>query len=248
MKLLTCIGLLLILPLAGLTTAAAVQFPPKPDKAHFYVDQATVLKPEDAQVIDKVALALLQEQKVPIITVTIPSLISLQAAHLTIEQYATQLFDHWGLGAKDRNYGILLLVSLGDRKARIELGASWGRDHDGDARYIMDDLIVPAFRRGDYSGGIRVGVESLDKMARGLGLPKPKTSPWSAIIAVVALVTIVGVIISLFKSGRRGWGWALLAGLGVMLFMMMRAAASSRGSGGSFGGGFSGGGGASGSW
>lgn len=46
--------------------------------------------------------------------------------HLSVEQYARQLFDHWGPGFKDRNYGILLLVSVGDRKARIELGAGWG--------------------------------------------------------------------------------------------------------------------------
>ena len=56
------------------------------------------------------------------------------------------------------------------------------------------------------------------------------------------------VIVSLFKKGRSGWGWALIAGIAIALFFILRAAASSGGSGGSFGGGSSGGGGASGSW
>ncbi len=58
----------------------------------------------------------------------------------------------------------------------------------------------------------------------------------------------VGAAISLIKSGRKGWGWALLAALGVILFFVLRTAMSQSGSGGAFGGGSSGGGGASGSW
>jgi uncharacterized protein len=247
MKSILRIGLALFLSFAGLSAGAA-QFPAKPDKTHFYVDQAGLLKPEDAQVVDRVAAALLKEEKIPIIAVTIPSLITYQAGNLAIEPYARQLFDHWGLGFKDRNFGILLLVSLGDRKARIELGKGWAGEHDGDAQYIMDELMVPAFRAGDYSGGIRQGVEALDKMARGLGLPKPKTPWWAPVLFFGGIMLMVGVIVSLFKSGRSGWGWALIAGLGVMLFFMLRSSMRSGGSGGSFGGGFSGGGGASGSW
>lgn len=248
MKFFLHIGLLLALSVASLHNAGAAEFPNKPDKAHFYVDEASLLNAGDAKAIDTIAQALLQEQKVPIIVVTIPSLISHQAADRTVDQYAQQLFNHWGLGFKDRNYGILVLVSLGDRKARIELGAGWGREHDGDTEYIINQLMVPAFKQNDYSGGIRQGVEALDKMARGLGLPKPKTPWWAPLVMVAGIAGIIGVIISLFKSGRRGWGWALIAALGVMLFMMLRSAARGGGSGRSFGGGFSGGGGASGSW
>jgi uncharacterized protein len=248
MKSMLHIGVLFGLVLACVPAATAVEFPPKPERVHFYVDQAGLLKADDAQAVDALASALLRDEQVPIITVTIPSLLSFQAGHLTIEQYAQQLFDHWGLGSKDRNYGILLLVSLGDRRARIELGAGWGRDHDADAQYIMDALIVPAFKSGDYSGGIRQGVDALDKMARGLGLPRRKTPWWVPVLFVGSIALTIGVIVSLFKSGRSGWGWALLAALGVMLFFALRSAAKGGGSGGSFGGGFSGGGGASGSW
>ena len=112
----------------------------------------------------------------------------------------------------------------------------------------MSELMMPAFRRGDISGGVRQGVEALDKMARGLGLPKLKTPWWVPVAFVGGIALVIGVIVSLFKSGRSGWGWALIVALGILLIFMLRAAAKGGGSGGAFGGGSSGGGGASGSW
>lgn len=234
--------------LATVAITSAATFPDKPPKEHYYVDQAGLLKPEDATTVDTTAATLLSEQQIPIMVVTIPSLISYQAADMNVESYAQALFDKWGIGSQDRNFGILLLVSVGDRKARIELGKAWAGKHDKDAAYVMNDIIVPAFKRGDFSGGIRQGVQALDKMARGLGLPKPE-QPWWVLPAFIGgIVLVIGVIMSLFKNGRSGWGWALIAGLGLLLFFILRNAANSSGSGGSFGGGSSGGGGATGSW
>lgn len=235
---------LVLLP--ALNHASAAKFPNKPPKEHFYVDRADLLNSQVSNAIDDLAGALLAEEKIPILVVTIPSLISFEAASHSIESYATALFDEWGIGYQQRNYGILLLVSLGDRKARIELGKGWGSAHDDDSLYIMNSLIIPAFKKGDYSGGILEGVKALDKMARGLGLPKPKRPWWFIPVTILSIALVIGVIVSLFKSGRTGWGWALIAGLGLLLFFILRNAAS--GSGGSFGGGSSGGGGASGSW
>jgi uncharacterized protein len=180
--------------------------------------------------------------------VTINSLAGHDAVTLSIEQYATALFDNWGIGWQDRNYGILLLISNGDRKARIELGADWGREFDYQAQQVMDELIVPAFKRGDFSGGIADGVRGLNAMARGLELPKPKSPWWFWPALIGGLILVVVMIINLFKSGRTGWAWALIAALGVILFFIIRAMLSSSGSGGGFGGGSSGGGGATGSW
>ena len=237
-----------LLSLLVFSEARAVTFPEKPPKEHFYVDQAGLLAAEDAAAIDKIAASLLSEEKIPILVVTIPSLISFQATDYTVDSYAAALFDKWGIGSQERNYGILLLVSVGDRKARIELGKAWGGKHDADAKYVMDGVIVPAFKRGDFSTGIREGVNALDKMARGLALPKPKTPWWVLPAMILGTLIVIMVIVSLFKSGRSGWGWALIAGIGIVIFFVLRAAASSGGSGGSFGGGSSGGGGASGSW
>lgn len=228
--------------------ALAVTFPDKPPSEHYYVDEAGLIDAETGARIDEVASALLAEEGIPLYVVTISSLSAHDAVTLSIEAYATELFDHWGIGWQDRNYGLLLLISVGDRKARIELGADWGRDYDHQARQVMGELIVPAFKRGDFVTGIADGVRGLDAMARGLALPKPKAPWWFFPALVGGFVLMVVMIVNLFRSGRRGWAWALLAVLGVILFFIIRTMLSSSGSGGGFGGGSSGGGGATGSW
>lgn len=65
---------------------------------------------------------------------------------------------------------------------------------------------------------------------------------------IVSVILFVALIINLFKTGRSGWAWALIAFLGLLIFAILRSSANSGGSSGGFGGGFSGGGGASGSW
>jgi uncharacterized protein len=90
------------------------------------------------------------------------------------------LYDEWGIGAKDYNYGILLLVSKGDRKARIELGAGWTRERDAASKNIMERDIVPRFKQGDYSGGILAGVRQLDSLARVASGPAPSGSTGGA--------------------------------------------------------------------
>ena len=224
-------------------TALAVEFPDKPARSDFFVDQANLLNDSAKQSINNTAGALLKEEAIPIYVVTIPSLSAYDAGWGGIERYATKLFDHWGIGSQDRNYGMLLLVSSGDRKARIELGAGFDHQYDGAAKDVMQSLIIPAFKRGDYATGISDGVRGLDAIARGLQLPKP-TAPWWFIPALIAGAIFLGLLIfNLFKSGRKGWAWALIAFLFVVLFFLIRNAGSA-----GFGGGSGGGGGATGSW
>jgi uncharacterized protein len=228
--------------------AGGLTFPEKPPDEHFYVDQAGMLSASAGEQIDTIAKKLLSEQQVPLFVVTISSLASVDAGDQTIERYARALFDHWGIGSEERNYGILLLVAKGDRKARIELGASWGTRHDVEAQEVMSTLIIPPFKRGDFGEGIVAGVRGLDALARGLALPKPPR-PWWLLPAIIGFVLLsIGVVFSLFKSGHSGWGWAVIAALGVLLFFLLRVAAKGASSSSGFGGGSSGGGGASGSW
>ncbi len=238
------LALLLWLPGA----AMAQTYPSKPPSSDFYVDLAALIEPGEAQQINRIALALLQEERIPVYVVTVRSLADFDASGLGIERYATALFNEWGIGFEDRNNGMLLLVSLGDRKARIEFGADWDHRHDDAARDVMDTLIVPKFKSGEYSVGILDGVRGMEAMARGLNLPKPKTPWWFWPVAILAVIAVIALIVSLFRSGRKGWGWIVIAAVGVLLFMALRLASSSSGSGGGFGGGSGGGGGATGSW
>jgi uncharacterized protein len=228
--------------------ASALTFPEKPPDTDWFVDEAGLLEAAEKEGVNEIAATLFRDESVPIYVVTIPSLAEHDAAGYSIEGYAADLFDHWGIGSRDRNYGMLLLVSSGDRRARIELGDGWGREYDRQAKETMDTLIVPSFREARFSQGILEGVRGMNAMARGLALPKPK-APWWFFPAVIAAAVFLGVLIyNLFKTGRKGWAWALIIAVGVALFFILRTAGRASGSSSGFGGGFSGGGGASGSW
>ena len=97
-----------------------------------------------------------------------------------IAPFATEWFNRWKIGTENsngKNQGILLLISVGDRKARIALGADWGRNFDDHCQVIMDDVMIPYFKKGDYSSGIAAGVDALLRMtSRFDRLPKPQSS------------------------------------------------------------------------
>lgn len=153
----------------------AENFPNKPKIGTFIVDEALMISAQDAAMINQVSSRLLKEKKIPIFVVTIESLAKYQASS-DIESYATNLFTQWGIGYKDYNYGILLLVSKSDRKARIEFGASFNHKYDNAALNIMSSLIIPNFKNGNFSGGLLAGVNSLDAMARDANLPNANVS------------------------------------------------------------------------
>ena len=225
--------------------SSAASFPAKPQRDSFYSDEAGLLDAASGKRVNELCWALWKEQKVPLYVVTVTSLEAHGAAGQTIEGFAYDLFNAWGIGSQARNYGILILVSREDRKARIELGSGWGNKHNYAADQLMRSAITPNFRRGDYARGLVDGVEGMNALARGLELPKAKAPWWGIWVQLGFFALVAGVAYSLFKSGHSGWGWAFLAGIGVLLFFLMRTAASS---GGGMGGGSSGGGGASGSW
>jgi uncharacterized protein len=230
----------------------------RPGEREFIRDLAGMIKPEDAAKIRAICDQLLTEKVTPIIVVTIESMAAHGGSDMRIETFALLLFNQWGighprLGDEEWNTGILLLVSEGDRKARIELGAGWGHDQDELCQEIMDDLIIPDFKKGDFSKGILAGVQALDKMARGKELPRRPRPWWHYALIVGFIGLVIFTIVSLIRRGSSGWAWlfwaAVFAVLGYLLYSFLTRGSRGGGfSGGSFGGGFSGGGGATGSW
>lgn len=76
-----------------------------------------------------------------------------------LEDFATGLFNDWGIGNAARNDGILILVLTQDRDMRIELGSGYGSDYDIAAEYIIQLDMIPHFKEGDYQTGIQVGTD-----------------------------------------------------------------------------------------
>jgi uncharacterized protein len=252
----------ILMALVGLVAAQSagaqhVSFPGPPAAGIYHVDEAGVLGPGERHEIDRIAAELLAEHDVPLVAVTLPSLASRGAAGYTIERYATELFNAWGIGSQNRNLGMLLLVSVADRRARIELGADWGLEYDAVAADIMQTLMVPEFRSARFAEGTLAGARGLDAMARGLALPSPRR-PWWILPLVGAVMLGVGALsFSLLNSGRSGAAWGILAALVAILVFLLSVlgragvvggGGGGGGGGGAFRGGSSRGGGASGSW
>lgn len=239
------------------TTAQEFDLQPPADRA-FISDDAGMLDEPSAMHLRAVCEKLLTDKATPVIVVTIDSMAQHGGANMPIETFAALLFNQWQIGhakleGQDWNTGILLLVSRGDRQARIELGAGWGRTENQTCQQIMNDYIIPQFRQGNFSGGIVSGVDALDKMARKLELPSRPRSTAEYIVPLLFVGLAIFTAVSLYRRGSSGWAWLFWGGVFVVVWYVLRNTAQNRGdsggfSGGSFGGGSSGGGGASGSW
>ncbi len=94
----------------------------------------------------------------------------------TIEQYSIRVAEQWKLGRKGVDDGALLLVAKDDRALRIEVGYGLeGVLPDVVAKRIIEDIIVPRFKSGDFYAGIDTGVDAMIKVVDGEPLPPPQT-------------------------------------------------------------------------
>jgi uncharacterized protein len=232
--------------LALCAAQAALTFPPLTGRV---VDEAHVLSP-DTQT--KLTALLAQEEKQTGKQIVVATLPSLQGT--AIEQYGYQLGRAWGIGQKGKNNGALLIVVPSMHKVRIEVGYGLeGQITDAQSRIIIDEFMLPAFRRGDYDSGVTAGTQAIIKVLGGVTLTpgdEDDSDRGQGGNGGVAWIPIV-VILIWIVFGRFLWpllflggGWGSRGGWGGGGF----------GGGGFGGGGFSGGGGsfggggASGSW
>lgn len=226
------------------------------------VDAAGLLSPQTRTVLARGIRKLHESGGTQITVVTVPTL-----GQNAIEQASIKITDAWKLGGEKTDNGILLLVAPTERKVRIEVGQGLeGTLPDAFANRIVQDSILPEFKRQDFDNGVFVGVvEIIKKTDPGVNLQqlfggeteRPQSSGRRG-IPLWLLIAIPFILISLFRGGggggrRRGispWGAAALGyGLGGL---------GRGGGGGGFGGGGGGGwggggggfsgGGASGGW
>lgn len=93
----------------------------------------------------------------------------------TIDRYATRVFNVWKLGRKGVDDGVLLLVAKNDRRLRIEVG--YGLEvvlNNATAKRIIDEIIAPKFRSGDFSSGVSGGVDTIIAQLEGKDVASPK--------------------------------------------------------------------------
>ncbi|KDB09652.1 protein of unknown function DUF477 [Burkholderia sp. lig30] len=122
----------------------------------------------------------------------------------TIEQYSIRVVEQWKLGRTRVDDGVLLIVAKNDRTLRIEVGYGLeGVLTDATSNRIIEDIIVPRFRRGDFYGGVSAGVDSIMRVIDGEPLPPPRHSRGGgtgSLLPVLFVLTMVagGVLRTLF--------------------------------------------------
>jgi uncharacterized protein len=260
----------LLLPLLILIAApaAAQDFPQLSGRV---VDAANIIPDADEAALTQKLEAVEAASSRQLVVATVPSL-----QGYPIEDYGYQLGRKWGIGQKGANNGIILLVAPNDKKVRIEVG--YGLEPimtDALSGDIVSGKILPAFKAGDFPGGINAGADAIIEQLQA----PPEQAEQKALAAqqkarqrgsrsksggsIVPLIfwgiVFLFVILPMLRGGRRGrrhrssgvwlWGPGLGGGWG---------GGSSGGGFGGFGGGGGGGfgggggsfggGGASGGW
>jgi uncharacterized protein len=135
----------------------------------------------------------------------------------SIEAFTMKVAEQWKLGSKERNNGVLLTIAKDDRKMRIEVGYGLeAKLTDALSGRILDNVVRPQFRSGDFPGGIEQGVDAILGTLSGdaSAVPERPASPsiTSAPLpprlvgfGVYALVVGIFSIAGLFSKGGEAW-------------------------------------------
>ena len=227
-------------------------------------DFARAIDRQNAAAIDGMIRQLQAATGDVVVVATVPSI----EPYGDIREYANKLFQNHGrgIGQKGKDNGLLILLSLKERKVWVEVGYSleqWVTD--GFAGETSREYMVPEFRNGNYGAGLRAGTERIiGRIAQGRnvsldGFPTPREARPEPALPIsplfVILIVIAFMILSHLGGGPRGgirrWGGPGWSGWssGVGPFGGGWSGGGGFGGGfGGFGGGGSGGGGGGGSW
>ena len=248
----------------GFQSAFSQNIESKPNPPRAVNDFAHLLAPFQVQALEQKLDAYNDSTSSAIVIITVNDLQGYDIAQISLKYLRD-----WGIGAKGKNNGVVILVSKAEHQARIETGYGMeGVLPDILAKQIIDERMIPFFKNNDYYAGFDNAVDAVIKAAAGEYKADPnagkKGSPFGSII----LLVVIFLIILFVFSGRGGGGGgsymsrngsrSFLGGLPWFLMGSMLGGGGSRGGGGfgggggggfgGFGGGGGGGGGASGGW
>lgn len=151
----------------GLAQAQGVL--PVPALSARAIDQTGTLSAAQLQSLEALLAAVETRRGSQIVVLMVPSTLPEDIA-----AYAQRVGDSWKIGRKEVGDGLLIVVAKNDRRVRIEVAkALEGAVPDLAAKRIIDAQITPAFKAGDFAGGLTAAVAALDARIGGEGLPEP---------------------------------------------------------------------------
>src|ERR1700693_247527 len=187
-------SLLALLVCWAFAAAADVAVPPLSGRV---VDQTGTLSASDISSLTQTLKSLETRKGSQVAVLIVPT-----TAPETIEQYSIRAAEAWKIGRKKIDDGALLVVAKNDRKLRIEVGYGLeGALTDVTSKRIIDEIITPKFRSGDFAGGISAGVDRIIGVVDGepLSAPAPRQqdsgSALSQLINPFNPFVLIGVLV-----------------------------------------------------
>lgn len=236
----------------GAVAWAKPQIPPIPTESIYVQDYAGVLSDETKTQINRLGSTIAKQTKAQVVVVTLKSLDG-----RSIQDYSLTLLRQWQIGDRSLNNGVLLLVSVGDKASRIEVGYGLeGALNDAKVGRIQDEYLIPFLARGEYDQGIGNAYKAVMREISteyGLALPQDnraaaKEKPadpqswWEGIPWWLQITGLAGMGILLLLD------WVFLGGRVTIFLLYLLRLRGRGGGGGGYGGGSSGGGGSDRKW
>jgi uncharacterized protein len=256
----------LIVALISFGARAQTVYPKAKD---LYVnDFANIMTAEDKGSIRTALAKFRDDTGAHVVVGSIQSIHDYKTGDQTIESFATNLFNTWGIGDGQRNDGVLILVAVKDRKVRIELGSGYGKSYNEQMQGVINQQMLPHFRMKNYSRGALEGTSSVVRILSQPGptvISQPTPAPTigyhsastsnsdsgggalSFVIVGAVILAVFGLIWRTRPRKRRRPGYWVDSG-GSSFDSDSSSFDSGSSSSGSFDGGSSSGDGASGSW
>ena len=243
-----------------LLAPASGALPPKPE--HYVEDKAGILSPAAKAALNSKLEQFERDSSDQVLVATFPDV----PADYQMEDFTQRTAEAWGVGQKKNNNGAVLFLFPGSHKIRIEVGYGLeGAIPDAVAKRIIQSEIVPAFRAGDFDGGVTRGVNAILAAAKGeyqgtgqtnadkyIGIPATGIPVFLIFFFLVLFLIIVSNIArnsgAYYGSTGRRSSWFPDSSIGRSVGGFGGESSSGGGGGFSGGGGSFGGGGASGGW
>ncbi len=221
--------------------------PDRPVPQRLVNDFAGLLNAQEAGLLEGKLVAFNDSTSTQIAIVIVPSLDGYDKS-----DYAQRLAEKWGVGQKGLNNGVIVLVKPKTAGSNGEVFIAQGYGLEGaipdiTCGEIVDKEILPAFRNGDYFGGLSNATNTLMSLARGeftaaqYGQSAKKSSGGDAPIGLI--IFIVFIIVAMISGKSGGSRNKNIGSGGLPFWLLLGMMGSGRGSHGGSWGGFSGGGG-----
>ncbi|WP_374592981.1 YgcG family protein [Aquabacterium sp.] len=236
---LTALLLAALLCWMGMAPARAQDVLPVPPLNARVIDQTSTLQPRQRAALEAKLAGFEANAGTQIVVLLVPTTQPEDAA-----AYAQRVAETWKIGRAKAGDGLLIVVARNDRTVRLEVSkALEGAVPDLAAKRVIDQTIVPAFKQGDFAGGLNAGLDAVFNLVRAEKLPagpgsqatRPAPRPtdtggglWQtlALFLFVGVPVVGGVLTAIFgrklggllTAGALGWlGWVLSTSLLIAL-------------------------------